>query len=399
VLTQGRVELLILESHPVQYHAPVYRELARLRPGKILVVYGSDCSIRGMRDQGFGLDVAWDVPLLEGYPYHILHSQRGETLKGPLSLRGRDVVRLLSDLQPRAVLFNQMAYEMEWAAYLTCVAYRIQIWIRTETQDRAFARTKTKALARTLLYRILYSQINRCFYIGKLNFDHFLAQGVPGRKLFPARYCVLDPWRDVSRDEKRERRERLRARYGISPTEFVVGFFGKLIPKKAPDILLEAWPLLEPSLRRATRILYVGDGELRTAIESTASTRGCPIILAGFVNQKNLPDYYLAADVVVLPSRRMGETWGLVINEALHAGCAVVVSSEVGCHAEFDALSRVRVVPADGVAALASALTELAGYDRDFDWSREYMRRYSVEAAAEGIATGCDTLMSPDLVI
>jgi len=29
---------------------------------------------------------------------------------------------------------------------------------------------------------------------------------------------------------------------------------------------------------------------------------------------------------MVLPSRRAGETWGLVVNEALQAGCAVIVS-------------------------------------------------------------------------
>src|SRR5438309_4475455 len=50
----------------------------------------------------------------------------------------------------------------------------------------------------------------------------------------------------------------------------------------------------------------------------------------GFQNQRQLSPYYHAADLLVLPSRR-GETWGLVVNEALHHGLPCVVSDAVGC--------------------------------------------------------------------
>ena len=50
--------------------------------------------------------------------------------------------------------------------------------------------------------------------------------------------------------------------------------------------------------------------------------------LIGFINQSELPTYYAAADVFVLPSHY--ETWGLVVNEALSAGLAVIATKEVG---------------------------------------------------------------------
>ena len=61
--------LYIFESHPVQYHAPVYR-CASLEFGVPLkVYYGGDFSVRGYQDQEFGAAVKWDVDLLGGYEH------------------------------------------------------------------------------------------------------------------------------------------------------------------------------------------------------------------------------------------------------------------------------------------------------------------------------------------
>ena len=67
--------LLVAESHPIQYRAPVYARLNQIYPGAIHVVYASDFSLRGGRDPGFGLSVAWDTDLLAGYPSTVLSSR------------------------------------------------------------------------------------------------------------------------------------------------------------------------------------------------------------------------------------------------------------------------------------------------------------------------------------
>ena len=51
---------------------------------------------------------------------------------------------------------------------------------------------------------------------------------------------------------------------------------------------------------------------------------------AGFRNQSELPRYLAAADVLVLPSDA-GETWGLVVNEAMACGLPAIVSRAAGC--------------------------------------------------------------------
>ena len=75
---------------------------------------------------------------------------------------------------------------------------------------------------------------------------------------------------------------------------------------------------------------FVGDGELRPALEAHAARLGWNSIrFLGFKNQTALPGYYDLCDVFVLPS--VQEPWGLAINEVMNAGRAVIVSDEMGC--------------------------------------------------------------------
>src|SRR5262249_29402931 len=124
-------------------------------------------------------------------------------------------------------------------------------------------------------------------------------------------------------------------------------------------------------------------GVLRSSLEARAREVGCLAYFTGFVNQGAIGDYYYGADVVALPSRRAGETWGLVVNEALHAGCAVVMSEAVGCSAEFGRWERVRVAPDGDPAGFAQALAELLPLKRDFDWAEAGMANYEVASAAQ----------------
>jgi len=55
-----------------------------------------------------------------------------------------------------------------------------------------------------------------------------------------------------------------------------------------------------------------------------------PTVFHGFVNQREMPAVYAAADVVVLPSDGR-ETWGLAVNEGMACGVPAVVSDKVGC--------------------------------------------------------------------
>ena len=379
-------KLLIFDSHPVQYKAPVYQQLAKLKPGVLKVIYCTDCSVRGHRDRDFGQVVAWDTPLLDGYEHLVLNNERGTPLEGFRSLTGRGIFRLLKRERPAAVLISQFLYEADIVTCLSCLLLRIPIWIRHETQDEAFQRRPWKQFLRSLAYRFIYRAVSHAFFIGQLNREHLLRHGMKESRLSFAPYCVDSPFPEMSAAAKTATRREVRAKLGIGDNETVVLFSGKLIFKKAPDLIIEAFSRLSAERRATTRILFLGSGVMLDELKKAAEQFPGRVIFAGFVNQRELPGYYLAADMLILPSRRMGETWGLVVNEALHAGCGVIVSDAVGSHREFGTWERVRVIREGDAEGCAKAIEELAGFPRSFDWCEKAMESYTVRAAATAIA-------------
>ena len=379
--------VIVFDSHPVQYKAPVYQELEKIHPGRFKVLYATDCSVRGYRDKEFGQTVAWDASLLEGYESRILNLERGVPLSGFRSLSGKGVCAALRKEAPRALLISQFLYEADFAALLAARKLSVPVAIRHETQDEALPRAKWKSYVRSAVYRLVYSQVNRAFYIGELNRRHLLRHGFHPEQLTRAPYCVPNPFERMPLEEKTRVRQERRNILGLNESHFVVLFSGKLIPKKNPKLVLDAVKQLPMELQRKTTVLFMGSGELDEELRKEVFELGGSVKFLGFIKQSSLAENYLAADVVVLPSRRMGETWGLVVNEALQAGCGVVMTDAVGCHAEFGSWGRVRVIPEGNAGTCASALAELSTFERSFDWCANSMQRYSVRAAAEAIAS------------
>jgi glycosyltransferase involved in cell wall biosynthesis len=128
--------------------------------------------------------------------------------------------------------------------------------------------------------------------------------------------------------KQRENRAAFRESLGFRKDDVVILFAGKLVDKKRPFDLLKAY---EKITVPGKGLLFVGDGPLRQGLEAYSREKGMSgVSIVGFKNQTELPAYYAAADVFVLPSG-LGETWGLVVNEAMCAGLPVVVSDLVGC--------------------------------------------------------------------
>ena len=68
-MSEQKLRVLLVCTHPVQYGSPMWRLMAQRPELEILVAY---CSMEGAQahvDSGFGVEVAWDVPLLDNYPW------------------------------------------------------------------------------------------------------------------------------------------------------------------------------------------------------------------------------------------------------------------------------------------------------------------------------------------
>ena len=329
------------------------------------------------------MHLAWDEDLLAGYDAVVLSNMRGKSLESFRSLTGKGICRIMRREHPDAILLTALSHRFGWAVYICANFMRIPIWLRTETQDEAFARSGLKSRLRHIFYSLVYTRIKLTLPIGELNSAHFESHGVPRSKQICSPYCVVDRFQALSEIERSALRQATRSELGFGQ-QTILMFCGKLQPKKNPGILLEAMERMQESERRQFGLLFVGSGELEEELRIAAAKLGMPVRFVGFKNQNELPPYYLAADVLVLPSRQMGETWGLVVNEALLAERRVIVSKHVGCHVEFESLPSVKVF--DG------SVDDLLRTLRDppdpgsTQGQRKFMEKYSVAAAARGIA-------------
>ena len=159
--------------------------------------------------------------------------------------------------------------------------------------------------------------------------------------------------------------------------------------RKGPDLLISAVKNLPKAIREKVVLMFLGSGPLAEALTDQAEELpAVKTVFLGFQNQRQLSRYYHAADMLVLPSREL-ETWGLVVNEALHHGLPCVVSDGVGSAPDLIKPGATGAVFETGsalslTAALQQALT-LIRRPEIRDACRRQVSGYTVERAAEGI--------------
>jgi glycosyltransferase involved in cell wall biosynthesis len=192
-------------------------------------------------------------------------------------------------------------------------------------------------------------------------------------------------------------RPELRKEKDLDENAIVFMFSGKFIPKKRPMDFVCA---IERAVRRNSRIqgLMVGDGPQRAGCEDLVRMRSAPIRFTGFLNQSQITKAYVASDALVLPSD--GETWGLVVNEAMACARPCIVSDRVGCGPDLVIPQETGAIfPRGDVDALANSMLELAGNpERMISMgleARSRLRNYSVEMAVDGIIQSLAATLDP----
>jgi glycosyltransferase involved in cell wall biosynthesis len=385
------LRLAHLVSHPIQYFAPLYREIAARPEVDLTVYFYSDATAREFHDSGFGRRVAWDTTLLDGYDARFLPSAARTGIAGPFLRRpSLDIVREIAAGGYDALWVHGYAHLTTWLAVAAARARGMRVLIRDE-QTLLHGRAPHKRALKEVALRALYSQAHG-LYIGERNRAYFQHYGMPDDRLYPARYCVDNEFFRAKAAELAPRRADVRASFGIEGDAPVVLFAGKLIEKKQPLLLIEAFARVRA--QQLCTLLIAGDGPLRDEAEALVAHLGVPDVrFAGFLNQSELPSAYAAADVFVLPSQ-LHETWGLVVNEAMNFALPVVVSDKVGCGADLVRSGENGFAVAhDDVHALAGAVCTLvadAGLrERYGARSRKIVQGYSIEACADGIVRAC----------
>jgi glycosyltransferase involved in cell wall biosynthesis len=360
--SRAKVRLAYLVSHPIQYQAPLLRRIALDPEIELTVLFGSDFSVRGYKDHGFGVEVTWDTPLLDGYHSEFLRPWRDAGGVSPTTPISRAVYRRLqrADGTPAfdALWVHGYASVNSLQAIIAANALGIPVLLRAESWLADRARSPWTLFAKSLFFRLLGSGIAAVLPIGTVNSDywtHYFGHRVP-QFLMP--YAVSNEYFAQRAEAASSREEELRKELGLAPEKQVILFASKLQARKHADHLMEAYRCFIASRPPEDQpyLVIVGDGEQRAELEARTRELGLDDVrFAGFRNQSELPRFFQLADVFVLPSRH--EPWGLIVNEAMAAGCPVIVSTDVGSHADLvtDGMEGC-VFPVGNIASLTDAL-------------------------------------------
>lgn len=167
-----------------------------------------------------------------------------------------------------------------------------------------------------------------------------------------------------------------RTRYGLGARYAL--YVGNFLPHKNLPRLLRAWAALPEPVRGSHRLVLAGGAtEGRAALQAQIATLGLTdrVVLAGAVDDADLPALYGGAALVVLPS--LEEGFGLPALEGMACG-APVVASRRGALPEVVGDAGVLVDPEDE-PALTAALARVLGSEPD----RAALVRAGLARAAE----------------
>jgi len=322
-----RVRLVAVETHPIQYKVPLFRLLAQ-RDGLDLTVMYALLPDTSQQGTGFGVPFVWDIPLLEGYRHDVLVNRA----RAPSVIRfggcdTPDIYKRLRRERPDAVLVNGWVTKTCLQALWACRRLGIPCLVRGEANL-----LRPRAWWKHVLHGCLLRQYSAYLAIGSANRAFYRFHRCAEDRISLAPYSVDNDWFAGEAAKRSGCRQALRDRFGIPSDAVVFLFVGKLEEKKHPMDVLVALAALTPP--HPAYLLVVGDGPLRGECESFATARHLPVRFTGFQNQSALPDAYAVSDVLVLPSDA-GETWGLVVNEAMASGRPAIVSRSAGCCADL----------------------------------------------------------------
>lgn len=355
------VRLAYFVSHPIQYQAPLLRRIAQEPDIDLTVFFSSDVSARAYNDPGFGVRIKWDVPLLDGYQYEFLPRLRdADHLSFATPLNYGIFHRLRRGKFDAAWVFG---YErlVSLNAILAANLLRIPVILRAESNLNDRLRSMPKLAAKRVFSRLLRPGIKCVMPIGKANRQYWTYYFGANFPMFPMPYAVDNEFFRRKAIEASPHREQLRREFGLDPGRPVILYASKLQTRKRCVDLLEAYIRLAPApgVDPPAYLLIVGDGEERPRLEARARESGLSgVRFLGFRNQTELPHIYDLCDIFVLPS--IHETWGLIVNEVMNAGRAIIVSDHVGCQPDLvrDGYNGF-VYPAFDVAALFRCLQRL----------------------------------------
>jgi glycosyltransferase involved in cell wall biosynthesis len=384
------LRVLLLNNVPAPYFDPLFEKIGEESGWDLTVCYVSD----------WNKDVGWRENFQRNAAAHrtIILDRRHPALREKLGS------------SPAAAVALAWVLLRERPDYLICYGYTMApqtialLWAMATGTPFAligdanyFTDTATgmRRLVKGAWLRWLAAHAAALIAIGSANrrfWESYGAGGAGAGKIFEAGFAVDNEFFAEECGRRKTEADRLKARLGLSgKTVFL--FVGRLVRRKNVDLIIRAARSLGDD---RIAIVIAGSGEERVALEKLAG--GDPalasrIVFAGNVSPDELPLYYALSDALALPASQ--EPWGLVINEAMASGLAVIAHRHCGAAMDLVEEDNGAALKTFSVEELSDVMKSMAGDRARLDSMRsrslDKIKAWSIPAAARGIIRAVET--------
>jgi len=369
--------VLVLNNVPAPYFDPLFEKLGEESGWRLTVCYSSD----------WNKDVGWREQSQARSAAHrtIILDRQNPTLKSWLGSACAAAIAWLkvwSREKPDYLICYGYTLAPQMTALLLAMATGTPFAVIGDANYMADAARGLKRLVKRFWLRAVTKRAAALIAVGKASRRFWENYGARGEQLFEARFAVDNDFLARSSAARQEDARRWRERAGWSD-KVIFLYVGRLVKRKNVDLILRA---AEQANDDRLAVVIAGDGEERASLEALADSRR-RVIFTGGVAPDELPLYYAAADALILPAEQ--EPWGLVINEAMACGLAVIAHGDCGAAVDLVGPDVGVKLGTFSVEELTEAM-RLVGRDDEQrramqQKARARIQAWSIAAAAQGI--------------
>jgi glycosyltransferase involved in cell wall biosynthesis len=308
---------LIIDTHPIQYRAPVFRELFK-ELSNLKVAYFStsfNANHWWFREKNQNPNRDFGIDLLKGYPHEIL-----ELEKTSLFGKRKKLIEYCDRLKPCAILIYGYYLPEHWILRSYCEKNSVPLLFIGENFS-PLSKSGIKSQLKSKLLDWFFKEVKAIVSIGKKNQDWYSQFKIKKEIIFPAKYCVENGF-FIAPTSLQALKQTWRKKLGIPENAPTLLFVGRLFDRKRPFDFLK---IHEKLSSLGYHSVLAGTGPFETELRKKQSST---FHVLGFQNQEQIKECYYGSDLLIVPSEF--ETWGLVVNEAAASGIPSLVTDKCG---------------------------------------------------------------------
>lgn len=323
-------QLGVYALHPIMYQTPIFTELHKETEKcnlDVTVLFGDDLSLRTVFYEETNVAFKPDTPfLLDGYQYKFLKNYALDSRGGFFSRVNFGMLKEIFSRRYDAMLVHGFdrftSFLIIFAAKLTNTKL---IWRGENIIKPKHKKSGFKGAVKYHFIKTLFKLFDAVMYSCTGNKRYLEYYKVNESKMFSIPCAVNNTFFRERCSALESSRSELRNKYGIGDDDFVIIFSARFTERKRPYDLIDAVKKLN---NENIVILFVGDGPEKDEMQKQVNEAGIRSVFTGFVNQSEISNFYMMADVGTVISRE--DPSPKAMNEMMNFSIPIIVTDCVG---------------------------------------------------------------------